>query len=82
MRVRRIFLIVAKMNETVRDVGVASPSPAELAVGIDTTSSIMNVWLPEGGYTENVVVPFQITVWVANYGFGVTVRNALLGDTR
>ena len=78
MRVRVVLFVVAKIDAPVRIVGVQPPSPAELAVGIDTTSSIMNVWLPERGGTECVVLP---AVWVARILFGKPVPNALLGDT-
>ena len=74
MRVRRVLLDVAKINATVRDVGAGY-----IHVWIEQPPTRnMNVSLPDMGFIDTVVVPFQITVWVANFGFGNPVRNALL----
>merc|ERR1711865_986933 len=70
VRVRRVLFVVAKINATVRDVRLG-------AIDVSPTRN-MNVSLPDMGFLEPVVVPFQITVWVANFGFGDPVRNALL----
>merc|ERR1711865_237374 len=70
VRVRRVLFVVAKMNATVRDVRLG-------AIDVWPTRN-MNVSLPDMGLVETVVVPFQITVWVANFGFLATVRNTLL----
>merc|ERR1711865_1070442 len=73
VRVRRVLLVVAKINATVQDVRAVHP------VGMkQPTTRNMNVSLPDMGTLKAVVVPFQITVWVANFGFGNPVRNALL----
>ena len=80
MRVRRVLLVVAKVNTTVTDttvtdVGVQSPRRAE--VNVWWGGGGMNVSLPEGEHIDTVVVPFQITVWVANVLFLAPVLNAL-----
>merc|ERR1711865_44 len=79
VRVRRVLLVVAKINATVQDV---RNQVLEFFVWIyQPPTRNMNVSLPDRGTLKAVVVPFQITVWVANFGFGNPVRNALLGDT-
>ena len=72
-----MLLVVAKMTTTVRDV---RKQILGLYVWIEQPPTRnMNVSGPDMGYIDTVVVPFQITVWVAKHGFGKPVPNALLG---
>ena len=81
VRVRRMLLVVAKINATVRDVGLNPPPRRGKIANVwikQPPTRNMNVSLPDNRIIDAVVVPFQITVWVANFGFGDPVRNALL----
>ena len=72
-----MLLVVAKITTSVRDVGVGTPVTPLVRIEQPPTRN-MNVSLPDMGIIDAVVVPFQITVWVANFGFGNPVFNALL----
>ena len=74
-----MLLVVAKITTRVRDVSL--PEGVNIVRIEQPPTRNMNVSLPDRELIHTVVVPFQITVWVPNFGFGNPVRNALLGDT-